>query len=146
MFYFHAIKEEVSFNSALTWTRVSQFYVIGIKQLIKLCKFCPKYAKMVFSIFIPTCPLLLLGDLCLSLYSGLYIIKHTSRGFHLNAKYAFQDPINLSCIIKQYHQPQSSASRQSSLILYNIHISEQTLNLTCCQTSDLPPYMIKMFM
>ena len=59
---------------------------------------------MVFSIFIPTCPLLLLGDLCLSLYSGLYIIKHTSRGFHLNAKYAFQDPINLSCIIKQYHQ------------------------------------------
>ena len=56
---------------------------------------------MVFSIFIPTCPLLLLGDLCLSLYPGLYIIKHTSRGFHLNAKYAFQDPINLSCIIKQ---------------------------------------------
>ena len=65
--------------------------------------------KLVFSIFIPTCPLLLLGDLCLSLYSGLYIIKHTSRGFHLNAKYAFQDPINLSCIIKQYHQTQSSA-------------------------------------
>ena len=60
---------------------------------------------MVFSIFIPTCPLLLLRDLCLS----LYIIKHTSRGFHLNAKYAFQDPINLSCIIKQYHQTQSSA-------------------------------------
>ena len=52
---------------------------------------------MVFSIFIPTCPLLLLGDLCLS----LYIIKHTSWGFHLNAKYAFQDPINLPWIIKQ---------------------------------------------
>ena len=52
---------------------------------------------MVFSIFIPTCPLLLLKDLCLS----LYIIKHTSRGFHLNAKYAFQDPINLPWIIKQ---------------------------------------------